>query len=114
MQATSRSNTLIDAVVPGQGILRDVALIAGFSLLVTVFAQIAIKLPFTTVPITGQTLAVLITGGALGAWRGAASLGLYMLMGIVGISVFAPSSGALADAGSIHFIFPWIGTGDVI
>jgi biotin transport system substrate-specific component len=114
MVATARSNTLIDAVLPGQGILRDVALIAGFSILVTVFAQIAVKLPFTTVPITGQTLAVLITGGALGAWRGAASLALYALMGTVGISVFAPGGAALAGAGTVHFIFPWIGTGDVV
>ena len=64
---------------------------SGFTFLVVLFAQIAVKLPFTPVPITGQTLAVLLTGGALGANRGAASLTLYMLLGTVGIPVFAPS-----------------------
>ncbi len=111
MQATSRSNTLVDLVIPGSGVARDVALIIGFSLLVAVFAQFAVKLEFTPVPITGQTLGVLLAGGALGSWRGASSLGLYAVWGTVGIPVFAPSSDALAD-GRFHFIFPWVGTGE--
>ena len=54
-------------IVPGEGIARSVALIVGFSFFVAVFAQIAVRLPFTPVPVTGQTLAVLLAGGALGA-----------------------------------------------
>ena len=69
MQLAPAAPTLIDSVVPGKSLAKDLALIIAFSLLVTVFAQIAIKLPFTPVPITGQTLAVLLTGGALGANR---------------------------------------------
>lgn len=111
MQATHRTSTLIDTVLPGQGLLRDVALVVGFSILVALFAQIAINLPFTTVPITGQTLAVLLTGGALGANRGAVSLGLYAAWGVVGLPVYAPSSAAL-EGELLHFIFPWQGTGD--
>ena len=113
MQAAHRAPTLIDVALPGQGILRDVALVVGFSLLVTVFAQIAVNLPFTTVPISGQTLAVLLTGGALGAWRGAASLGLYAVWGTIGLPVFSPSSAAL-EGELVHFIFPWEGLADPV
>ena len=111
MQTTEVRLPLIDFVVPGKGLLRDAALVAGFALLVALFAQIAVKLPFTPVPITGQTLAVLLTGGALGANRGAASLALYMLIGMVGLPVFAPS---LGEGMVFHFIFPWAGTGELV
>lgn len=113
MQAAARPTTIIDAVVPGAGIVRDVALVASFTLFVAVFAQIAIRLPFTPVPITGQTLAVLVTGGALGANRGAASLALYALIGSIGVPLFAPSAAAL-EGELIHFVLPWEGTGDLI
>jgi biotin transport system substrate-specific component len=110
MQLAPTRPTLIDSVIPGKSLTKDIALIVGFSLLVTLFAQIAIRLPFTPVPITGQTLAVLLTGGALGANRGAASLALYLLLGTVGLPFFAPSGAAL-EGELIHFIFPWEGTG---
>jgi biotin transport system substrate-specific component len=113
LQVAGRPANLVDAIIPGTGILRDIALIAGFTALVIIFAQIAIRLPFTPVPITGQTLAVLVTGGALGANRGAASLGLYAVLGIVGAPVFAPSGSAL-EGELLHFIFPWAGTGDPV
>jgi biotin transport system substrate-specific component len=84
----------------------------GFAWFVALFAQMAIRLPWTTVPITGQTFAVLVTGGALGANRGAGSLVMYMLMGMIGIPVFAPGSEALAMDGTwgAHFLFPWVGS----
>jgi biotin transport system substrate-specific component len=113
VQATAKTTTLIDVAIPGQGLLRAVALMVGFSILVAVFAQIAIRLPFTTVPITGQTLAVLLTGGALGAWRGAGSLVLYMIWGLIGIPVFAPGSSAL-EGQLVHFVLPWSGTASLV
>ena len=63
------------------GRARDVALIIGASLFVALMAQLVIRLPFTPVPITGQTLAVLLTGAALGSWRGGAALLLYLIEG---------------------------------
>lgn len=111
MQTTQSRLLLIDSIIPGKGLLRDAALVAGFALLVALFAQIAVKLPFTPVPITGQTLAVLLTGGALGANRGAASLALYMLVGMVGLPVFAPS---LGEGTVFHVIFPWMGSADFV
>jgi biotin transport system substrate-specific component len=62
--------------------------IAGASL-VAVCAQISIALPFTPVPVTGQTFAVVLVGAALGPLAGAASLGLYLLAGIAGAPVYA-------------------------
>jgi biotin transport system substrate-specific component len=113
MQFSPTAPTLIDTLVPGRSLARNVALVVGFAVFVTVFAQIAIRLPFTPVPITGQTLAVLVTGGVLGANRGAASLALYALIGTVGLPVFAPANAAL-EGQLVHFIFPWEGSGTAI
>jgi len=109
--------TLADAVFPRlktdskvAAWARDIALMVGFAGFVAVVAQIAVRLPWTTVPITGQTFAVLVAGGALGAWRGAGSMSIYMLLGMVGIPVFAPGSPALTGSWGVHFILPWQGT----
>ena len=107
-QSVSRASTLVDAVLPRSGLLVDVALIVGFAFFTAVFAQIAIRFPGTTVPITGQTFAVLVSGGALGSRRGALSMLLYMLMGML-LPVFAPGSSLLNEE-TIHFILPWAGT----
>lgn len=74
--------TLRRAVFPRASILTDALLILGGALFVAVFAQISIPLPFTPVPITGQTFAVLLVGGSLGSVCGGLSMGLYLLMGI--------------------------------
>jgi biotin transport system substrate-specific component len=62
------------------------------SLLVAGLAQISFTLPFTPVPITGQTLGVLLVGAAYGPALGAASLGLYLLWAIAGAPVLAPEA----------------------
>src|SRR5258706_939442 len=69
--------------------LRDLSLIMIGSLFIAILAQIEIPLPFTPVPITGQTFGVLLVGAALGSKRGAASLGLYLAEGIFGLPFFA-------------------------
>ena len=76
--------------------LRDIFLITISALFVAVFAQIRIPLPFTPVPLTGQTFAVLLVGAALGSKRGAASLALYTLMGAIGLPFFAGGASGLA------------------
>ena len=60
------------------------------AVLVAVLAQVSIPLPFTPVPITGQTLGVLVVGAAYGPTLGAATLALYLLWGAAGLPVFAP------------------------
>jgi biotin transport system substrate-specific component len=68
---------------------RDIALVIGAAALVGVLAQVSIHLSFTPVPITGQTLGVLLSGAALGWKRGALAMGLYGLAGLVGVPWFA-------------------------
>jgi biotin transport system substrate-specific component len=69
--------------------LRDVALVLGGAALTGLAAQIAVPVPGTPVPVTAQTLAVLLTGAALGPWRGLASMVLYVLAGVAGMPWFA-------------------------
>lgn len=69
--------------------LRDATLILLGALFVAALAQVEIPLPFTPVPITGQTFGVLLVGAALGSKRGAASLVSYLAMGMFGLPFFA-------------------------
>lgn len=75
-----------------------VCAVAG-SALVAALAQVSVDLPFTPVPITGQTLGVLLVGAAYGPGLGAATLGLYLLWGVVGLPVFAPNADGSHDTG---------------
>ena len=68
-------------VLPGAR-TRDAALICAGALLTVLGAQISIHVPPSPVPITGQTLAVVIAGAALGARRGASSQLLYVILGL--------------------------------
>lgn len=61
---------------------RDATLVLGGALLTALGAQLAIPIPPSPVPVTGQTLAVVLAGAALGARRGAASQALYLLLGL--------------------------------
>lgn len=69
------------------------------SFLVAGLAQISFRLPFTPVPITGQTLGVLLVGAAYGPALGAATLALYLVWGLVGLPVFAPNASGSHDTG---------------
>jgi len=91
-----KTGTLTDAIFPATTLWRDVALIATFSLMTALAAQISIPLPFTPVPITGQTFAVLLGGALLGSRRGALSILLYLGEGAAGLPVFAGGTGGFA------------------
>jgi biotin transport system substrate-specific component len=78
--ALPRYGVLADTL-PGARV-RDVVLVVSGALLTALFAQIAINVPGSPVPITGQTLAVGLVGASLGARRGAASLALYAVLGL--------------------------------
>lgn len=78
----------------------DVAAVVGGSLLLALCAQIRIPLPFTPVPITGQTFAVLLLPVMLGGWRGPAAVAVYLAQGALGLPFFAGgAAGAAALAG---------------
>jgi biotin transporter BioY len=69
--------------------LYNFLLIAGASLAIALSAQAYLPLPFTPVPISGQTLMVLLAGTLLGSKRGAASVITYLGLGVAGIPLFA-------------------------
>ena len=75
--------TLRLAVFPRSSLLTQAALVVAGTLLVAGAAQISFQPPFTPVPITGQTFAVVLVGASLGAVSGTASLALYLLAGLV-------------------------------
>lgn len=72
-----------------RAIFSVVCAVAG-SLLVAGLAQISYALPFTPVPITGQTLGVLLIGAAYGPRLGTATIGLYLVWAVAGLPVLAP------------------------
>ena len=82
-------NTIVDRVVP-RSIAADIALVAAGAALTAVAAQISI--PASPVPFTFQTLVVLLVGASLGSVRGALSMALYAVLGVIGLPVFAPLS----------------------
>ena len=67
----------------------EIPVLLGFNLLLVCLAQVAINLPFSPVPITGQTLGVTLIAMALGRTRGVAVVSAYILEGILGLPVFA-------------------------
>jgi biotin transport system substrate-specific component len=75
--------------------LRHIALIAIGAGLIFASSRVAIPVPGSPVPITGQTFGVLLVGGALGFRRGLASVGLYVLIGLIGLPFFAEGKGGI-------------------
>lgn len=67
----------------------DIALVVLGSLTMALLAQVSVRLPFTAVPVSGQTLGVLVVAGALGSVRGAAAMLLYLIQGAIGLPFFA-------------------------
>lgn len=109
--------TLIDAAVPGRTLARDAALTLAGSLLLALLAQLAVPLPFTPVPVTGQTYGVLLVGALLGSRRGALSLLLYLAEGGLGLPVLAggrpgwptgPTGGYLLGFVAAAFVVGWL------
>lgn len=93
LPARGPARTLVLAdVIPGARV-RDAVLVTGAALLTALLAQVAIPVAGSPVPITGQTLAVVLTAAALGPARGFAGQALYLLLGAVGLPFYS-------DAGS--------------
>ncbi|HUD80552.1 MAG TPA: biotin transporter BioY [Streptosporangiaceae bacterium] len=91
--AAPRPLVLGDLIAASRGraahVARDIALVVGAAAFVGALAQISIHLSFTPVPITGQTLGVLLAGAALGWRRAAAAMALYAIAGLAGVPWFA-------------------------
>ncbi|PLS80512.1 MAG: biotin transporter BioY [Chloroflexi bacterium] len=97
--STVHAPTLADALFTRRSATNwrtDALLVVGFSLFVALTARISIELSFTPVPITGQTLGVLLTGALLGSRRGALALLVYLAEGAAGLPVFAGGAAGFA------------------
>jgi biotin transport system substrate-specific component len=112
LPATERGITLGDFLVPirvGERMssrLRHIALICLGAVFMALTANIAIWLPNNPVPVTGQTLSVLLVGGALGMRRGMMSVALYLLMGFF-LPVYAGQTsgvGSIVSVGSAGMV----------
>lgn len=88
------SAVISQRALPRSGVV-SVVLVVAAAALTALAAQWRIYLPFTPVPITGQTFAVLLTGAALGWKLGAAGQMLYVVVGALGAPVFTDGSGGI-------------------
>lgn len=90
--------------------LKGMVFAALFAALTAAVAWFKIPLPFTPVPITLQTLMVLLSGAMLGSYYGALSMIIYLIMGAIGLPVFAGGSSGvgalLGPTGGYLFSYP--------
>ena len=99
--AEERGLTIADFLVPirlGERVnarVRDISLVVAGALLIYLTARISFLVPGSPVPISGQTFGVLLVGGALGFRRGLIGVGLYVLLGVIGLPFFAEGKGGL-------------------
>lgn len=92
----ARPLTLADVATPRTSVLTNVLLVVAASLITAGAAQIEIRLPWTVVPVTGQTFAVLLTGAVLGARRAFLAMCLYLVEGSAGLPFFAGGAAGFA------------------
>jgi biotin transport system substrate-specific component len=86
-----QSGSLRATVFPRSSALTQVLFVAAGVAFISLLAQIAIPVPGSPVPVTGQTLAVLLIGTTYGARLGVLTFATYLLAGIAGAPIFAPS-----------------------
>lgn len=86
--AIPQSRRVLADLIP-KSVMSTLALVIGGATFVGLLAQVSIPLSFTPVPVTGQTLGVLLVGPALGGRRALASMVLYVGAGLAGVPWFA-------------------------
>jgi biotin transport system substrate-specific component len=87
--AAVRQRIVLADLIPG-ALVRDAALVVGGAGLTGLAAQVSVHIPsITPIPFTLQTLAVLLTGAALGSVRGVLSMALYLVAGGIGVPWYA-------------------------
>jgi len=86
------TGSLRATVFPRSTALTHATFIVGGTFFIAALAQIAIPVPGSPVPVTGQTLAVYLIGTTYGARLGFATFSTYLLAGIAGAPVFAPAA----------------------
>jgi biotin transport system substrate-specific component len=101
----SPSKVVADQLYSGEGLAADAVRITVANILLALCAHLVIPLPWTPVPMTGQTFGVLLVAVLFGSRRGGIALLLYLLEGLVGLPVFQP----LGLAGPARFGGPTAG-----
>ncbi|AXK36753.1 biotin transporter BioY [Streptomyces armeniacus] len=98
--STVRPGAVLADVLPassaGRARVRDTVLVLGGAALTGVAAQIAVPVPGSPVPVTGQTFAALLVGASLGARRGLLSMALYAVAGVAGMPWFSEGASGAA------------------
>ena len=87
-----QSSSLRATVFPRSSALTQALFVVGGIGFISLLAQISIPVPGSPVPVTGQTLAVLLIGTTYGARLGFITFASYLLAGIAGAPIFAPSA----------------------
>lgn len=103
--------TLIDRVLPRR-LTSDLVLVFSGALLTALFAQI--QIPMYPVPMTLQTLAVLLIAAAMGPIRAMSSMGLYIAMGAAGLPVFAGAKALGAVMPTAGYLVGFVVAGAVV
>jgi biotin transport system substrate-specific component len=85
----SHPKVLVDSLWTSEGFARELTLVLGGALVIAAAAQLRVLLPFTPVPVTGQTFALLLLAALYGSRRGAATAMSYLALGIMGLPVFS-------------------------
>lgn len=112
-----KDSVLIEALWPSSGLVRDLVLVLAGSWLVALLAQV--QIPMWPVPVTGQTLGVLLIGALLGSRLGTTSMIAYLVQGAIGLPFFAggaagtavlvgPTAGYLAGFVVAAFVVGWL------
>lgn len=112
MALAATSPRVLADVVPASW-ARQALLVAGSAAFIGVAAQVAIPLPFTPVPLTLQTFAVLLVGASLGSLRGVAATALYALAGVAGMPWFAEGHSGFS-APSFGYVIGFIAAAFVV
>jgi biotin transport system substrate-specific component len=122
MNMSTSSTSVHPIAVPGAGVKR----LLGVALAIVATAlgaYVAFPLPGTPVPVTLQTLSVVVSGALLGPWLGAAAMAGYLAVGIAGAPVFSaggatfawllgPTGGYLVSFPAAAFVAGWaVGSG---
>lgn len=93
---SARTLTLADVAAPRAGVFSNTMLVVVASVVTALAAQLSIPVPWSPVPITGQTFAVLLSGAVLGTRRALIAQALYLLEGAAGLPFFAGGVGGAA------------------
>ncbi|KAA6433690.1 biotin transporter BioY [Agrococcus sediminis] len=112
--ALSRRTVLADALVGQRTLVKDLLLVVAGIAVVAALAQV--EIPMWPVPITGQTLGVMLVAASLGFRRGVAALAGYLGLGLAGAPVFAGFTGSIAAVGtpSFGYIIGFVATAAVV